>query len=114
PSLRRSLLDRSEVAFQFPNVAVQLDGRLADGYLLDRGSDRVDLDQFPPGDRADACSAKGLGLHEAQTFELAQRLPHGYLARLELLREPRLDEALAGLVLPTQDARHDRVLDVLP
>ena len=45
--------------------------------------------------------------------EVAERLPDGRLARPELLRDPRLDEALARLQLAARDPLEEYVLHLL-
>ena len=65
--------------------------------LLERGADRVDLDQLVVAEDSDTGAAERLGLDQAEQLEVAQRLPYRRLARPELLRDPGLDEPLARL-----------------
>ena len=112
--LRRGLLHRSEVALQLPTSPSSSIGRLTRRDLLDRGPDREDLEQLPPPRPRGRARRGTARTPRTPALEVAQRLPHRRLARPELLREPRLDEALAGRVLAAQDARQISVLDLLP
>ena len=93
------LAHRLELDLERRYVARELLGRKPSGKLLQRRAHRVDLDQLLLVEDADARAAERLGLDEPQQLEIAQRLAHGCLTRPELLRDPRLDEALAGLEL---------------
>ena len=107
------LAHRLELDLERGHVALELLRREPRGELLERGANRVDLDQLLLVDHAHARAAKRLRLDEPQQLEVAQRLAHGRLARAELLRDPRLDEPLARLELAARDPLQQDVLHLL-
>src|SRR5207249_4199062 len=104
---------RRDLGLERREIAVQADRGLARGHLLERGPDRVDLDELVLADRPDARAAERLRLDEAEQLEVAERLPDRRLARPELLRDPRLDEPVPRRVLAAQDPLEDQLLDLL-
>ena len=88
-------------------------GRLAGSELLEHRPDRKHRQQLRVVDGAHSGAAERLGLDEAQELEVAERLADGRLARAELARQPRLDEALSRLKVAAEDPFEENVLDLL-
>ena len=107
-----SLPHRLELAVECAHVA-GVSGRLAGCELLERRPDGKHRQQLRVVDGTHARATKRLRFDEAQELEIAERLAHGRLARAELARQPRLDQALSRLELPPQDPFEENVLDLL-
>jgi hypothetical protein len=104
---------RLQLGLERLDLAVEPNGRLPRGHLLDRRTYGVDLDQLPVGDLADARPAERLRLDEAEELQVAQGLPDRRLARAQLLGDARLDETLARPVAAAQNPLEEQLLDLL-
>ena len=98
-----------EVALGHPLV------RLREAEPLEREPDRdQDLVHLLVGDAEHDRAAVGVGDDEPLVLELAERLPHRAAARLELARDPVLDQAVAVRVAPDDDRLAQRLEHPLP
>ena len=95
------------------DVAVRLPCGLPRRQLLERPPYGEHREQLLVAYRAHPGSAERLRLDESQQLEVAQRLPHGRLARAELAGNACLDQALARLQLSAKDAFEENFLDLL-